>query len=58
MVPCFVDRVVHLDGPDPVTVDHDLERATTDLYADRLMRQLDTRSDSPIVRERIFISRS
>src|ERR1700729_1731873 len=36
----YLDRVVHFDRPDPLTVDHDIVRATTDLRSDCLMRQL------------------
>jgi hypothetical protein len=38
-----LDRVVHFDRPDPITVDHDIVRATTDLRSDCLMRQLQRR---------------
>jgi hypothetical protein len=38
----YLDRFVHFDRPDTLTVDHDIERATTDLYSDRLMRQLES----------------
>jgi hypothetical protein len=36
----YLDRVVHFDRSEPLTVDHDLVRAATDLRSDRLMRQL------------------
>ncbi|MFY9864137.1 MAG: hypothetical protein WAK58_09995, partial [Trebonia sp.] len=39
----YLDRVVHFDRPDPLTVDHDIVRATTDLRSDCLMRQLQRR---------------
>jgi hypothetical protein len=32
----YLNRVVHFERPDTLTVDHDMERATTDLYSDRL----------------------
>ena len=35
-----LDRVVHFDRPDPLTIDHYVVRATTDLRSDCLMRQL------------------
>jgi hypothetical protein len=38
----YLDRVVHFDRPDTLTVDHDIERATTDLHSDRFMRQLES----------------
>jgi hypothetical protein len=38
----YLDRVVHFERPDTLTVDHDIERATTDLHSDRLMRQLES----------------
>jgi hypothetical protein len=36
----YLDRVVHFDRPGPLTVDHDIVRATTNLCSDCLMRQL------------------
>src|ERR1700719_3710304 len=36
----YLDRVVHFDRSDPLTVDHHIVRATTDLRSDCLMRQL------------------
>src|SRR5271169_4267793 len=39
----YLDRVVHFDRPDPLTVDHDIVRATTDLHSDCLMGQLQRR---------------
>lgn len=33
------ERLVHLDGPDAVTVDHDIVWCSTDLGPDCLMRQ-------------------
>jgi hypothetical protein len=39
----YLDRAVHLDRPDPLTVDHDIVRTTTDLRSDCLMRQLERR---------------
>jgi hypothetical protein len=30
----YLDRVVHFDRPNPLTVDHDIVRATTDLRSD------------------------
>src|ERR1039458_10067182 len=38
----YLDRVVHFDRPDTLTVDHDIERATTDLHSDRFVRQLES----------------
>jgi hypothetical protein len=38
----YLDRVVHFERPDTLTVDHDIERATTDLHSDRFMRQLES----------------
>src|SRR5581483_223479 len=35
----YLDRVVHSDRPGSLTVDDDIERATTDLHSDRFMRQ-------------------
>jgi hypothetical protein len=35
-----LDGVVHLDRPDALTVDHDIEGSSTDLRSDCLMRQL------------------
>jgi hypothetical protein len=32
--------VVHFDRPHPLTIDHEIVRAATDLRSDRLMRQL------------------
>jgi hypothetical protein len=39
----YLDRVVHFDRSDPLTVDHDIVRATTDLRSDCFMRQLQRR---------------
>src|SRR5580704_16071048 len=39
----YLDRVVHLDRPGPLTVDHDIVGATTDLGSDCLMRYLQRR---------------
>src|SRR3984957_3161535 len=39
----YLERVVHLDRPGPLTVEHDIVRATTDLRSDCLMRQLQRR---------------
>src|SRR6202046_3134772 len=39
----YLDRVVHFDRPGPLTVDHDIVGATTDLCSDCLMRQLQRR---------------
>jgi hypothetical protein len=36
----YLDRVVHFDRPDLLTIDHEIVRAATDLRSDRLMRQL------------------
>ena len=36
----YVDRVIHFDRPVPLTIDHDIVRATTDLRSDCLVRQL------------------
>ena len=36
----YLDRVVHFDRSDPLTVDRNIVRATTDLRSDCLMRQL------------------
>jgi hypothetical protein len=38
----YLDRVVHFERPDTLTVDHDIERATMDLHSDRFMRQLES----------------
>ncbi len=38
----YLDRVVHFERPDTLTVDHDIERATTDLHSDRFVRQLES----------------
>jgi len=38
----YLDRIVHFERPDTLTVDHDIERATTDLHSDRFMRQLES----------------
>jgi hypothetical protein len=35
-----LDRFVHFDGPDALTVDHDIVGSSTDLRSDCLMRQL------------------
>ncbi len=37
-----LDRVIHVARPDTLTVDYNIERATTDLRSDRLMRQLES----------------
>src|SRR5579863_3504121 len=37
----YLNRVVHFDRPDSLRVDYDIERATSDLHSDRLMRQLE-----------------
>src|ERR1700722_18124566 len=39
----YLDRVVHLDRPGPLTVDHDIVGATTDLGSDCLTRYLQRR---------------
>src|SRR5260370_2196148 len=39
----YLDRVVHVDRPGPLTVDHDIVRATTDLRSDCLMPHLHRR---------------
>jgi hypothetical protein len=39
----YLDRVVHFDRPGPLTVEHDIVRATTDLRSDCLMRHLQRR---------------
>ncbi len=36
----YLDRVIHFDRPVPLTIDHDIVRATTDLRSDCLMRHL------------------
>jgi probable Rubsico expression protein CbbX len=36
----YLDRAVHFDRPGPLTVDHDIVRAATDLRSDCLMRHL------------------
>ena len=36
----YLERAVHFERPDRLTVDNDVERATTDFQSDRLMRQL------------------
>src|SRR6516165_661877 len=36
------DRVVHFNRPDTLTVDEDVERATTDLRSDCLVRELES----------------
>jgi hypothetical protein len=38
----YLDRVVHFDRSDSLTVDHDIERATADLHADRFMGHLES----------------
>jgi hypothetical protein len=35
-----LDRIVHLDRPDALTVDHDIVSSSTDLRSDCLVRQL------------------
>jgi hypothetical protein len=36
----YLDSVIHVDRPVPLTIDHDVVRATTDLRSDCLVRQL------------------
>jgi hypothetical protein len=36
----YLDRVVHFDRPDRLTIEYDIVRATADLRPDCLMRQL------------------
>jgi hypothetical protein len=36
----YLDRAVHFDRPDSLTIDYDVIRAATDLRSDCLMRQL------------------
>jgi hypothetical protein len=36
----YLDRAVHLDRPDLLTIEYDIVRATADLRSDCLMRQL------------------
>ena len=38
----YLDRVVHFERSDTLTVDHDIVGATTDLHSDRFMRQLES----------------
>jgi hypothetical protein len=39
----YLDRVVHFDRPNPLTIEYDIVRAATDLRSDCLMRQLQGR---------------
>ena len=36
----YLDRVIHFDRSDALTIDHDIVRATTDLRSDCLMRSM------------------
>src|SRR3984885_12964347 len=48
----YLDRVVHFNRPDPLTIEYDIVRATADLRPDCLVRQLQRCRHRPAQPER------